>query len=78
MLDLSNTPYIPRIESGEYFLAAVRIVDYLSYLCHFFYGINDLTRQYLEANKDTLNYVGIIPADFPGTGLIDAIIAVNF
>lgn len=44
----------------------------------FFDGINDLTRQYLEINKEQIHYVGIIAADFPGSGLIDAVIAINF
>jgi 1-phosphatidylinositol phosphodiesterase len=41
-----------------------------------FEGTNILTYEYIRANK--LKYVGIIMADFPGDGLIDAIIKINF
>ena len=46
----------------------------------YFEGTNELTYNYLRANSDTEqgNRWGIIMADFPGGGLIDAIISSNF
>lgn len=41
-----------------------------------FEGTNDLTFSYINENKPS--YVGIIVADFPGQGLINSIIDVNF
>lgn len=40
-----------------------------------FEGVNTLTKNYIINNK--LNYVGIVVADFPGSGLINAIIDTN-
>jgi 1-phosphatidylinositol phosphodiesterase len=43
----------------------------------YFEGTNTLTKNYLINNPD-IRYAGIIVADFPGAGLIQAIINVNF
>lgn len=43
-----------------------------------FEGTNDLTRNLLDAQRGKLGHVGIVFADFPGAGLIDSIIRVNF
>ncbi len=41
-----------------------------------FEGTNTLTKNYINNNSD-IKYVGIVASDFPGKGLIDAIISVN-
>ena len=41
-----------------------------------FEGTNTLTKDYL--NNNAIRYAGIVIADFPGSGLVDAIIACNF
>ena len=41
-----------------------------------FKGTNYLTKDYIDNNKPS--YVGIIPSNFPGQGLINSIINVNF
>lgn len=41
-----------------------------------FLGTDELTKNYIEKNK--LLYVGIVVSDFPGQGLINSVINVNF
>ena len=53
-----------------------RVACFIGICSIVFEGTNTLAKNYINNNK--LNYVGIVPADFPGAGLIKAIIAANF